>query len=211
MDYSQYKTLEFRRKYFKILGAAISIFPANSDTLIGYIKMKAWNFRGDIRVFTDKSMQQEIVRIGGRQIISLQKLYDIFDSASGNKLVTVKQRSLRSIFIRNHMDILDANGNDCGYVQETSSTLALVRRWIGLFPYVGIITDLVLAFVPQTFDVMKLSASGEPQLAGKIVHRKNPIVVKMSLDTSNAQASFDMRISIAVVSLLSILDAVKNR
>jgi hypothetical protein len=211
MDYSQYRVLEFRRKYFKILGAAISIFPADSDALIGYIKMKAWSLRGDVRVYTDTSLQQEIVRIGGRQVISFQKVYDIYDSVTGNVLVAVRQKSLKSIFLRDHMDILDPQGNAYGYVQETSSGLALVRRWVGIIPYVGLVIDLILMFVPQTFDLMYAPAGATPQLAGKIIHKKNPFIVKMRLDTTSAQVVFDQRINIAVVSLLSVLDAAKNK
>jgi hypothetical protein len=211
MDYSQYKVLEFRRKYFKLFGASISIFPANSNSLIGYIQMKAWSLRGDVRVYTDESMQQEVVRIGGRQVISFQKIYDIYDSATGSVLVAVRQKSLRSVFVRDHMDILDPQGNDYGYVQETSSGLALARRWIAFVPYIGILSDIILSFVPQTFDLFYAPTGSTPQLAGTIVHKKNPIIVKMRLDTTQAQTTFDPRINIAIVSLLSVLDAAKNK
>jgi hypothetical protein len=211
MDYSKYKKIEFRRKFFKLFGAEISIFDPVSETLIGYIKMKVFSLRGDVRVFTDKSMQTEIVRIGGRQVISLQKVYDIYDSKTGALLIAIKQKSLRSYFVRDHMDIVDSSGQQYGYVQETSSTLALVRRWIAILPYIGDIIELIFAFVPQTFDVMYDPVGATPQLAGNIVHKKNPVVVKMSLDTTNAKVILDPRINIAIVSLLSILDASKNK
>src|SRR5579872_4195475 len=147
MDYSKYNVLEFRRKFFKLFGAEITITDPETNTLVGYIKMKVWSLRGDVRVFTDKSMQQEIVRIGGRQIISLQKLYDIFDSQTGAKIATIRQKSLRSILMRDHMDLIDANGNEFGFVQETSGTLALVRRWIAIVPYIGTLIELILMFV----------------------------------------------------------------
>jgi len=50
-----------------------------------------------------------------------------------------------------------------------------------------------------------------PQLAGKIVHRKNPVLVRMGLDTSMAQVRLDPRIAISICTLLSILDASKNQ
>jgi len=211
MDYSKYNILEFRRKFFKLFGAAITIIDPETNTLVGYIKMKVWSLKGDIRVFTDKSMQQEIVRIGGRQVVSLQKLYDIFDSKTGEKLATIRQKSLRSIFIRDHMDLIDANGNEFGFVQETSGTLALVRRWVGLMPIVGPWAALVLMFVVQTFTVNSGAEANTSQLVGNITHKKNPIVVKMTLDTRGGQAKLDPRIIIAVVSLLSVLDAAKNK
>jgi hypothetical protein len=156
-------------------------------------------------------MQQEIVRIGGRQVISFQKVYDIFDSATGAKIAAIRQQSLRSAFIRDHMDITDAAGNNYGFVQETSSSLALVRRWAGLLPIVGPLAELVLMFVIQTFTINQDPQGNAPQLVGNITHKKNPFVVKMTLDTSNGQAKFDPRLNIAIVSLLSVLDASKNK
>jgi len=211
MDYSQYSVLEFRRKFFKLFGASITITDPATNTQVGYIKMKVWSLRGDVRVYTDKTMQQEIVRIGGRQVVSLQKQYDIFDSKSGAKLATIRQRSLKSIFIRDHMDLIDANGNEFGFVQETSSTLALVRRWIAILPYIGPLIELILMFVVQTFTVNSDTQGNNQQLVGNITHKKNPVVVKMTLDIRGGQAKLDSRINIAVVSLLSVLDAAKNK
>lgn len=210
MDYSQFKVLEFRRKFFKILGASISIFDPNGNKLVGYIKMKAFKWRGDIRVYSDTSMQREIVHIGGKQIVSFKPSYEVTDSATNTPLVILRFRGLKTYFLRGHIDILDMSGNQYGYVQETSSQLAIIRRYFGIIPYVGVLLELILAFVPQTFDIMYAPAGAAPQLAGSIVHRKNPLVVKMSLNTTAAQISLDARINIAICSLLSILDANKN-
>jgi hypothetical protein len=209
MDYTQYPILEFRRKFFKIFGAEISIVDPATDQLVGYIKMKMWSLKGDVRVFTDQSMTTEIVRIGGRQKISMQKVYDVFDSTSGVKIASIRQKSLRSFFVRDHMDILDGNDNIFADVQETSSELAIIRRWIAIIPYIGPLIELILMFVVQTFTISY--DPNAPQLMGNITHKKNPFIVKMTLDTTNAQMKLDPRINIAVVSLLSVLDASKNK
>ncbi len=211
MDYLNYSILEFRRKFFKLFGASITIMDPETDTLVGYIKMKAWSLKGDVRIFTDNSMQQEIVRIGGRQIVSFQKMYDIFDSQTGEKLATIRQKSLKSVLIRDHMDLIDVNGNDFGFVQETSGTLALIRRWAGLIPVVGPFIELALMFVIQTFSINSGLQGNNPQLVGRITHKKNPLVVKMTLDIRGSQVKLDPRLNIAIVSLLSVLDAAKNK
>lgn len=210
MDYSLYKVLEFKRKFFKIFGAEISITEPNSDTLVGYIKMKAWRLRADIDVYKDRTMQQSVVRIGGKQIISFKPSYAVFDSVTQQQIVTLRFRALRTAFVRGHMDIIDMNGNDYGYVQETSSWLAVARRYFFLVPFIGEYIELLFAFVPQTFDIMYSPAGAAPQLAARIIHRKNPFIVKMSLNTTEAQVALDPRINIAVCTLLSILDANKN-
>ena len=209
MDYSQYKILEFRRKFFKLFGPEISITDPNTTNLIGYIKMKAWRLRADISVFTDQSMQQAIVSISGRQIISLKPTYTIMDAVTRQPLVTLRFRALRTYLVRGHIDILDNQGNPYGYAQETSSQLAIMRRWLRIIPF-GDLLELIFAFIPQTFDIMYAPNGATPQLAGRIVHRKNPIIVKMSLNTTEAQVALDPRINIAICTILSILDASKN-
>jgi hypothetical protein len=82
MDYSQYSNLEFRRKFFKLFGASITIIEATSNTAVGFINMKAFRLRSDIRVFRDQAQQQELIRIGGKKVISLKPTYDVFDSTT---------------------------------------------------------------------------------------------------------------------------------
>ena len=208
MDYKQYKRLEFRRKFWKLFGADISIFEPDSNQLVGFIHQKAFRLKTDISVYTDTSQQQSIVRIGGRQIISFKPKYGIFDPSTGQELVALQFGALRSYLVRWHINILDSQGNPYGYVQETSSSLAIMRRWIGTV--FGDLGELVLAFVPQTFNIMYAPNGAPPQLAGTVVHRKNPVIVKLLLDTSQAQVVPDPRVTIAVCSLLCIVDANKN-
>jgi hypothetical protein len=58
MDYSQYPRFELRRKFWKFFGAEISVVPAGSTDVIGFIKMKAFKLREDVRLYRDKSMAQ---------------------------------------------------------------------------------------------------------------------------------------------------------
>ena len=211
MDYSQYKVLEFRRKFFKFKGASISIFDPVSQALVGFVGSKGWTFRAGVGVYTDMSRQHELVHIGRRlgQGINLKPLYDVTDTATGALLSTLRFRGLKTYLARGHVDLLDSQGNQYGYVQETSSQVAIMRRWFGLLGGIGDLLELAFAFVPQTFDIVYTSPTG-PQLVGKIVHRKNPIIVKMSLDTTQAQMHLDPRVSIAICTILSVLDANKN-
>lgn len=61
MDYSQYKQLEFRRKFWKIFGAQIHMMDPATEQELGVIKMKAWKLKEDIRLFTDESAQHEVL------------------------------------------------------------------------------------------------------------------------------------------------------
>jgi hypothetical protein len=209
MDYSQYKQLEFRRKFLKLFGAEISVTAPGSDTLVGFIKMKAWKLREDVRLYSDQTMQQELIRIGARQIIDIGATYDVFDSTNNQQLVSLKRKGLKSIFVRDHWDLLDQAGNITGNVQETSSGLALARRWLEILPF-GDFIGLIFAFVPQTYTISSQDQSGSIAVVGTITHRKNPLIVKMGLDTSAAPPNFDSRIAVAITAMLSVIDASKN-
>jgi len=118
MDYSKLKQLEFRRKLFYIGGAKISIFNPTDKSLVGYIKMKVMSLRGEVNIYKDKTMQEPIVRIGGRQVISLRKVYEIYDSQTNQAIAAIRQKSIASLMIRDHMDILDPAGSQIGYIQK---------------------------------------------------------------------------------------------
>jgi hypothetical protein len=204
MDYSQHKQLEFRRKFWKLVGAEITVTDPGSEQLLGLIKMKAWKLREDIRLYSDRGQTQELIRIGARSIIDFGATYDVFDSKSDQALFSLRRKGLKSTFIRDHWDIYDAAGTAIGSVQETSSGLALARRWMELLPF-GDIIGLVFAFFPQTYNISVNNA-----LVGTILHRKNPFIVKMSLDMTPAPETIDPHLGISVATLLSVIDASKN-
>jgi hypothetical protein len=202
VDYAKYPKLEFRRKFWKFVGAEINIVDPSSEQLVGFIKMKAWKLREDVRLYADKSMQHEILLIKARNIIDWSNTYDISDSQTGVQLASLRRKGWKSAFVRDHWEIFDPAGAPMGSVHETSGTLALLRRYLSA---INDVFDIIFAFTQQTYDV-KLGEA----LAAHIVHRKNPFIVKMSLDMSVAQAKLDPRITIAATAMLSIIDASKN-
>lgn len=210
MDITHLKTLEFRRKFWKIFGAEIFITDPSSQQEAGYIYVKAWKLREDIRLFSDRTKQREIMRIHARQIIDISATYDVIDSTTGQPVFAMRRKGLKSMFVRDHWDLLDNNGNSFGDLIETSSELAIMRRWFGAIPYLGVIIDLAFAFIPQTYSVTLKQADGRDLLASTITHRKNPVVVKMLLDTSTAQVPAHPFVPLAATSMLSVIDAAKN-
>lgn len=209
MDYSKFKQLEFRRKFLKIFGAEIVVSDPASGQEIGIIQMKAWKFKEDIRLYTDRSQQQEVLAIHARSVIDFGATYDVLDSKTAQPVFALRRKGLKSTFVRDHWNLLDNSGNEFGFIQETSSGLAIARRWLEILPF-GDIIGLIFSFAKQTYTINVNDASGNPALVGTILHRKNPFIVKMSLDTSMAQTPVDYRLTIAAVSLLSVIDATKN-
>lgn len=199
----EYKHLEFRRKFWKLFGAEISVLDGTNANMVGFIKMKAWKLREQIHVYTDSTQQQEVITIRARNIIDFGATYDVTDP-SGQALFSLRRQGIKSSFIRDHWDIMDAAGAIIGRIEERNAILALLRRWLG-----GI-ADLVFMIVPQHYDISSVGQNGAQQPIASITHRKNPFIVKMSLDASNAPAGTDARFFFAIGALLSVIDAAKS-
>ncbi len=203
MDITQVKRLEFRRKFFKLFGASIDVKDAGNDTQVGYIQMKAFKLKEDIRLYDGPDKKLELMRIHARSVIDFGATYDVY--AGNGQLFSLRRKGLRSTFVRDHWLILDNDGKEIGTVRETSSGLALLRRYTDLIPFVGWAVDLAMAFFPITYTIF----DGE-KAAGFVTHQRNPIIVKMSLDMSQSPENFDARVGIAATTLLSVMDANKN-
>jgi hypothetical protein len=210
IDYSQYTKLEFRRR---ILATAPTIYMYDGETNkeLGYIRSKFLIPRSDIRLYADDSKNHEIIRIKPRRITSLNMTFDIFDAYSDKVLFTIQNRGTRSILRRDYWRLMNEEGHIFGAINETSSFLAIFRRWIIIVPFIGWLFGLLLMFVPQKFDILYFAKPKQPLIAGKVIHRKNPIKVKIGVDYTDAIIKFDPKLYISAASLLSILDVDKRR
>lgn len=206
MDFAKYKRLEFRRKFFRVLGAEIDITEPDTATLIGFIEMKAWKLREDIRVYSDKSKSTELFNIHARTIIDFGATYDVTDTQTGEALFSMRRKGLRSAFLRDQWEINSADDQPLGVLQETSSGLALLRRYTDLIPFVGWAIDLAMSFFPITYTLRDTAGAA----AAAITRRRNPLIDKFGLDTSEATAKLDPRIAVVATAMLSVVDSSKN-
>ncbi len=207
MDYSKYKQLEFRRRFWKILGVDIHVYDPLTNTQIGFINQKTFMLKPEVFVYTDQTKKDSVLKLKKQTLTSFKPTYTITDTKKEVEVASLQFNDFRSFLARWHIDIKDSNGNNLGYVNETSGFLAILRRWIGLVFDVG---ELILAFVPQTFDIYYDPSGDNPLLVGRITHRKNPLIVKMGLDLSEGQKEIDPKISIAICTLLCLRDINKN-
>jgi hypothetical protein len=161
----------------------------------------------DLFVYTDKTRQQSVVELKKQTLMNVKPKYSVIDTQTQGEIATMQFSDIKSYFARWHIDIYDKTGNQYGYIQETSGFLAILRRYIGL---INEDIALILMFVPQTFDIYYSPNGTNSQLVGKIIHRKNPIIVKMGLDLTEAQASIDPKINLAICTLLCLRDIDKN-
>jgi hypothetical protein len=124
-----------RKKILTVLGAKFHIFNTQGQ-VIGFCKQAAFKLKEDIRVYTDESMNRELLRIGARSIIDFSAAYDVFDSLSGTKIGALRRQGLKSL-VRDAWSVLDDADREIGQIVEDSTLMGLVRRvipWGNMIP-----------------------------------------------------------------------------
>ncbi len=176
-----------RKQFFKLFGGAFHIYDSNNQ-LAFYSKMKAFKLREDIRLYTDESMQTEVLTIKARKILDVSSAYDVVDPATNEKIGVLKRKGLKSMIIDEWV-IMDVNDQEIGFVKEDSLVLALIRRFlINLIPqkYHGDVNGTPVCTFQQNF---------------------NPFIMKITLDfTQDTQGLLDRRLGIAAAVLLCAVE-----
>jgi uncharacterized protein YxjI len=161
----------------------------DADQLVLYSRQKMFKLREDIRVYSDESMTQELLYIQARNIIDFSAAYDVIDSLSQTKVGALRRRGWRSI-MRDQWDILNANDQQIGMLQEDSAGRAMLRRM------------LLGSLLPQNYDVL----FGEHRVAD-LRQKFNLFRYELMIDFSeDLQRRFDRRLGIAAGILLGAIE-----
>lgn len=154
-----------RRKVFKIFGAAFHIFDPHGN-IAGYCKQKAFKIKEDIRIYTDESMQQELVVIRARHIMDFSTTYDV-TLPDGFSLGSLRRKGITSSLFRDHWLLFDDKGRQIGEVKEDNAWTAFFRR----------MHEVIALFFPQRFTLTK--SDGTP--IARFRQHFNPFVFRMSV------------------------------
>jgi hypothetical protein len=182
-----HQTYLVRRKVFKIFGGAFHIYDPTGQVTF-YSKLKAFKLKEDIRLYTGEDMQTEVLVIQARSVLDIAATYDVYDSATNEKVGALKRKGLKSI-LKDEWIFLDPDDREIGLVKEDSLALALVRRFL-------------INIFPQTFVA---EMNGTPVCVMK--QRFNPFILKLEVDFSpDVNRQLDRRLGIAAAILLSAIE-----
>jgi uncharacterized protein YxjI len=182
-----YPTYLLRRKVFKLFGGAFHIFNPQGE-LVFFANMKAFKLKEDIRLYTGEDMQQEVLLIKARQILDISAVYDVMDASTSQKVGALKRKGLKSV-LRDEWVFMDESDREIGLIQEDSTVMALVRRFL---------TNLI----PQSYHA---TINGMPVATMK--QNFNPFVLKITLDFSkDFNRVLDRRLGIAAAILLCAIE-----
>jgi uncharacterized protein YxjI len=171
----------------KLFGGSFHIYNPQGEVVF-FASMKAFKLKEDIRLYSGEDMQQELLVIQARQILDFSAAYDVVDPATHQKVGALRRKGLKSI-IRDEWQVLDQNDMQIGLIQEDSTVLALVRRFL---------TNLV----PQSYQVLMNGV-----VVAHLKQNFNPFVFKLTLDFSADHArALDKRLGIAAGLLLAAIE-----
>ena len=173
-----------RRKVFTIFGASFHVY--QGERLIAFCRQKAFKLKEDIRLYTDESMQKELMWIRAQHIIDFSAGYEVVDSQKNEVVGVLRRRGLKSLF-RDQWEVADLEGNSLGQLVEDSMGMAMVRRFLS-------------NLVPQTFHL-------DDPAGNRAVFRQrfNPIVYHLEVSVPRNYA-IDRRLVLGAAILLSAIE-----
>jgi hypothetical protein len=177
-----------KRQVFSLTGT-FRIFNRLNDQLVLFSQQKMFKLKEDIRIFSDESRTQEVLRINARNIIDFSAAYDVFDSGNQSLVGTLRRKGMKSI-LRDEWEVMDPAGRILGILQEDNQTLALVRRLIA-----G-------SLIPQDYDLI---VNGNRVV--DIKQRFNLFRYELDITFLDTAAfNFDRRLGIAAGILLAAIE-----
>ena len=120
-------------------------------TAFAFCEQKRMAMKEDLRFFSDEGRTQDVFRIRARQVIDIGGRYDVTDPA-GAPIGALERRAKQSL-LRTTWAILDADGRELLWLQESSMAIALLRRAqnvLQMLPLGGVLLDLIP--IPFHFD-----------------------------------------------------------
>jgi hypothetical protein len=208
MNIFEAKKLQFRRKVLVLAGAKIDVTNLETGEDVGFVKMKAFKLKEDIKLYKDTTRTELLLNIQARSVIDFGATYDVLND-DGSIRFSLRRKGLRSAFVRDTWLLLNADGSEFGQVSETGD-YALFRRYISFIPLLGDILDLILFFMTIEYKVF-IGADAQQQVhVASIYRQKNPIVVKYATNMDAGEGTADSQVVVAATTLLSVIELGKN-
>jgi uncharacterized protein YxjI len=163
-----------------------------------FVEQKRMKLKEDLRAYTDDTKTAEVFRIKAQQVWDPRARYDVTDT-SGQPVGQLSKVFGRSL-LRSTWRLYDDAGNEIGWARERSLFVALVRRLIGLVPFIGEFLELLP--IPYHFDYF----AGEERIGG--LQRILGVRDRYRLDVSgDGERTMDRRLVLALAVGLDALQA----
>ncbi len=184
-DRLQSRTFVLKRKIMKLVGADFLIFD-DQDRLVLFVHQMGFKLKEDIRAYTDETKQVEVMRIAARQVVDFASAYDVFDSATGQRIAVLQRMGWKSM-LRDEWSVCGPNEAEIGKMVEDSMLLAVIRRFVS-------------NLVPQNYDLL---IGGERHVDFK--QNFNPFTYHLNIVLDRRDV-LDPRVALAAAVLLAAIE-----
>ena len=165
-----------------------------------FVRQRRFAFKEDIRFYVDDSRSIELMRIKARQRFDPAARYDV-TAADGSKIGEI-QKVFGASLLRSTYRIYDATGAETATAMEQSLAVALLRRLVGLVPYLEHVAnwlpipyhftfkrgEVVLGshrrHVGKLRDIYTTDMSGDPE---RSVDRRLVLAIAVGMDALQAR------------------------
>jgi uncharacterized protein YxjI len=178
----RHKQYLFRRKVLKLFGGAFHVYDERENPVL-YSKMKAFKLREDLRVYSDETQTEELLKVKTPKILDFGATYYVTDQTTKEEIGALSRKALKSI-LRDEWIFRASDGQEIGKLTEESMLGALLSRFFKIFP--------------QTYVVLVRNRE-----IAKIRRHFNPIVLKYTMTIKDTENSIDRRLLIAAGILLT--------
>ncbi|GMV89912.1 MAG: hypothetical protein AMXMBFR81_28430 [Chthonomonas sp.] len=188
-DRLQSRTFVLKRKIMKLVGADFLIFD-DQDRLVLFVHQMGFKLKEDIRAYTDETKQVEVMRIAARQVVDFASAYDVFDSATGQRIAVLQRMGWKSM-LRDEWSVCGPNEVEVGKMVEDSMVMAVIRRFVS-------------NLVPQNYDLL---IGGERHVDFK--QNFNPFTYHLNIVVERRDV-LDPRVALAAAVLLAAIEGRQN-
>jgi uncharacterized protein YxjI len=133
------------RQRIRLVGNQYEIFLAadgdQEGALVGFVQQKIAALKEDLRAYTGPDKAEELFRIKARQAFDPAARYKVTDAA-GEHIGELSKDFARSL-ARSTWRIYSPGGDELAWAHERSLVRALIRRFIGLVPFIGELLELL--------------------------------------------------------------------
>ena len=146
---NEHDTFEMRQRIRMVINQYEFTLPDGPP--VCFVEQARFKFKEDIRFYADDSKQHELMRLKARQRFDPSARYDV-TAADGSPIGQI-QKVFGASLLRSTYTLFDASGQQTATVTERSLPIALIRRFIGLIPFIGGFVDWVP--IPYHFNFLR--------------------------------------------------------
>ena len=125
-------------------------------------QQKRLAFKEKVTFYSDENKSAEAWTLRAEKVFDVHGRYLIEDT--NGQVIGMFKKQFKQSFIASTWTLMDAEGKDLFTVRESSTALALFRRYAGWIPIVGDIIELVTAFLRYHF---VFTLVGSEEVVGK--------------------------------------------